>query len=39
MIEGIVQQLRAFDDATLRRDIEGRPDQIAQLVERFFHCG
>ena len=39
MIEGIVQQLRAFDDATLRRDIEGHPDQIAQLVERFFHCG
>ena len=39
MIEGIVQQLRTFDDATLRRDIEGHPDQIAQLVERFFHCG
>ncbi len=39
MIDGIAQQLRAFADSTLCRDIEGQPEKIAQLVERFFHCG
>ena len=39
MIDGILKELRAFDDRTLRQDIAFDKDQVAQLVERHFHCG
>ena len=39
MIDGIIAQLRAFDDLKLRKEIEGYPDEIQKLVTRFFHCG
>ena len=39
MIDGIIAQLRSFDDATLRRDIGGDAKKIAELVETYFHCG
>ena len=39
MIDGIITQLRSFDDATLRKQIENRPDEILQLVNQYFHCG
>ena len=39
MIDGIIAQLRAFDDRTLRADIADNPEEIQKLVERYFHCG
>ena len=39
MIDGIISQLRAFADRTLRRDISNSPEKIAALVEEYFHCG
>lgn len=39
MIDGIISQLRAYDDRTLRRDIENNHDAIKQLVQNYFHCG
>jgi glutamine synthetase len=39
MIDGIISQLRAYDDRTLRRDIENNHDAIKQLVQKYFHCG
>lgn len=39
MIDGIIKELRAFDDRTLRADIEGDADKIQALVEKYFHCG
>ena len=39
MIDGIIAQLRAFGDETLRADIEGNPGEIQKLVLRYFHCG
>ena len=39
MIDGILAQLRAFEDRTLRKDIENMPDEILKLVNRYFHCG
>ena len=32
-------QLRDFDDATLRRDIENKPEELQKLVNTYFHCG
>ena len=39
MIDGIIAQLRAFDDRTLRADIADNPEEIQKLVEQYFHCG
>jgi glutamine synthetase len=39
MIDGIIRQLKSFNDKTLRADIEGDQEKVAQLVQRFFHCG
>ena len=39
MIDGIIAQLRAYDDKTLRSDIEGKPKELQKLVSRYFHCG
>ena len=39
LIDGILRQLRAFDDRTLRADIGKDSDKTLALVERFIHCG
>ena len=39
MIDGIIRQLRSYDDRTLRRDIENNHDEIKKLVSAYFHCG
>ena len=39
MIEGTINRLRAYNDATLRHDIEGDTDEMMNLVMRYFHCG
>ena len=39
MIDGIIAQLRAFDDETLRQTIEGYPEELQKLVNQYFHCG
>ena len=39
MIDGIIAQLRAFNDTTLRKDIEDKPEEIQKLVTQYFHCG
>ncbi len=39
MIDGIINQLRAFNDRTLRHDIENNPEEIQHMVETYFHCG
>lgn len=39
MIDGIIKELSAFHDSTLRQDIAGDLVDMQQLVERHFHCG
>ena len=39
MIDGIIAQLRAYGDRTLRKDIEKDENAIQQLVNEYFHCG
>ena len=39
MLDGIIAQLRAFNDTTLRKDIEAHPTDLKALVDRYFHCG
>lgn len=39
MIDGIISQLRSYNDATLRKDIQDKPEEMLALVSKFFHCG
>ena len=39
MIDGIIAQLKSYNDRTLRKDIAGKNEEIAALVARYFHCG
>ena len=39
LIDGILGQLRAFGDRTLRADIGGDAHKTLELVESFIHCG
>lgn len=39
MIDGIIKKLKAYDDSTLRDDIDGEPEEMLALVKRYFHCG
>ena len=39
MIDGIIEQLRSFNDRTLRHDIEHDPKRTSQLVNEYFQCG
>jgi glutamine synthetase len=39
MIDGIIAELRSFNDRTLRHDIEHDPKRTSQLVNEYFQCG
>lgn len=39
MIDGIIRQLREFDDADLRQRTEHDKEATERLVKKFFHCG
>ncbi len=39
MIDGIVAKLRAFNDTTLRAELDGNQDEMLALVKQYFHCG
>ena len=39
MIDGVIAQLRSFNDRSLRHDVALHPEEIAKLVRRYFHCG
>ena len=39
MIDGIIAQLKAFNDATLRADMGDDLEAMAKLVKTYFHCG
>lgn len=39
MIDGIIRKLRSYNDATLRRDIQDKPEEMEKLVEKYFYSG
>ena len=39
MIDGIIAQLRAYDDRTLRQQTENDHEAVLCLVKEYFHCG
>ena len=39
MIDGIICKLRSYEDKTLRADLDGKPEEMLELVHKYFHCG
>ena len=39
MIDGIIAQLRQYNDRTLRKDIGNNQEEMLKQVKRYFHCG
>lgn len=39
LIDGIVRKLRSFNDATLRKELEGDQKKMLKLVRNHWHCG
>lgn len=39
MISGIIKQLRSYNDAALRKQIENKPEEMLELVNKYFYCG
>jgi len=39
MIDGIIRKLRNYEDKTLRADLDGKPQEMLDLVHKYFHCG
>jgi glutamine synthetase len=39
LIDGIIKELRSYDDRTLRADIGNNSEKILSLVETYMHCG
>lgn len=39
MVDGIITRLRAYNDKTLRNELQSQPDEMQELVDKYFHCG
>ena len=39
MLDGIIAQLRAYDDEQLRQEVSPYPEELMKLVAKYFHCG
>lgn len=39
MINGIIAGLRKFDDGNLRKELEGNPEGMLEVVRKYWHCG
>lgn len=39
LLVGLYNNLKSFNDKTLRKDIENNEDEILKIVNKYFHCG
>ena len=39
MIDGMIEQLKAFKDQKLFKEVSGDPDKMMELVNKYFYCG
>ena len=39
LIDGLIKDLRRFDDKNLRNEMEKNPEIIHTLVKQFYYCG
>ena len=39
MIDGIIKNLKSFNDSNIRKQVEENKDEMLKLVKEYFHCG
>ena len=39
LIDGIISKLKSYDDKNIREEVRKNPEKMAELVERYYHCG
>ncbi len=39
MIDGIIAQLRGYDDTQLRKQVNNSSEDMLDLVHKYWHCG
>ena len=39
LIDGIIRKLESYDDASLRESLNGNPDEMMNVVRKYWHCG
>jgi glutamine synthetase len=39
IIDGIIKDLKKFDDKDIRKELANNPDKMMELVLNYFHCG
>ncbi len=39
LIDGIIKKLNTYNDSNIRNEIKENPEKMAELVERYYHCG
>ena len=39
IIEGIIKDLKKFNDKDIRKELQANPDKMMELVLKYYHCG
>ncbi|MDR1182178.1 MAG: glutamine synthetase family protein [Bacteroidales bacterium] len=39
IIDGIISQLKKFNDKDIRKELDKNPDKIIELVHKYYYCG
>ncbi len=39
LIDGTKKMLKAYNDKNLRKEMDNKPQELFQLVQKYFHCG
>jgi glutamine synthetase len=39
IIDGIIKDLKKFDDKNIRKELEKNPDKMMELVRKYYYCG
>jgi glutamine synthetase len=39
IIDGIIKDLKKFNDKDIRNEIAGNPAKMMEIVRKYYHCG
>jgi glutamine synthetase len=39
IIDGIIKDLKTFNDKDIRKELENNPDKMMELVRKYYYCG
>ena len=39
LIDGIIAKLSSFNDGDLRESLSGKPEEMMEIVRKYWHCG